>query len=176
MPHQIETTITSLEMLAPPQRKSMITPADVLLLHAAQPTVSFYRYLYNTVGKEWLWYERRLMSDHEIGTIIHHPQIKIHVLYVGGVPAGYGELDLRRMPDLELAYFGLIPEFIGQGLGKFFLNAMIDLAWAHTPRRVWLHTCTLDHPQALAVYQRAGFVPFKQERKIFDDPRELGII
>ena len=80
------------------------------------------------------------------------------------------------MPSIELAYFGLMPEFIGKGLGKFFLNAMIDRAWAHKPKRVWLHTCTLDHPQALAVYQRAGFTPYKQEVKIFDDPRTVGVL
>lgn len=174
--NQITTTITYLEMLAPPQRESISAPAEVLLLHAAQPTVSFYRYLYNTVDKEWLWYERRLMSDPELGTIIHDPRVEVHVLYYAGVPAGYGELNLRDLPSIELAYFGLMPEFIGKGLGKFFLEAMLEKAWARKPQRVWVNTCTLDHPQALAVYQRAGFVPFKQERKTFDDPRELGII
>ena len=146
------------------------------MVRAVRPTVSFYRYLYNTVGQEWLWYERRQWSDEQLRAVIHHPQIEIHVLYVAGVPAGYGELNLQHMPSIELAYFGLLPEFIGKGLGKFFLNAMIDLAWVHAPQRVWLHTCTLDHPQALAVYQRAGFAPYKNEIKIFDDPRMLGVI
>jgi GNAT superfamily N-acetyltransferase len=176
MPRQIEITVTYLEMLAPPQRALASAPRAVLLHHAVRPAVSFYRYLYNTVGKEWLWYERRQMSDEQLRAIIHDPRIAIHVLYVAGVPAGYGELDLRHMPDLELAYFGLMPEFIGKGLGKFFLAAMIDKAWAHKPQRVWLHTCTLDHPHALAVYQRAGFAPYQQEKKIIDDPRDLGVI
>lgn len=175
-PRQLATTITYLEMLAPQQHASVPAPREILLLHAVQPTVSFYRYLYNTVGKEWLWYERRLLSDEQLRAIIHDPQVEVHVLYFAGVPAGYGELNLRDMPNIELAYFGLLPEFIGKGLGKYFLHAMIDKAWAHAPQRVWVNTCTLDHPQALAVYQRAGFVPFKQEHKIFDDPRELGVL
>ncbi len=175
-PRQLETTLTYLEMHAPPQRASTPAPPEVLLLHAVRPTVSFYRYLYNTVGQKWLWYERRQMSDENLRAIIHDPRIEIHVLYVEGVPAGYGELNLHHMPNMELAYFGLMAEFIGKGLGKYFLNAMIDKAWAHEPQRLWLHTCTLDHPQALGVYQRAGFVPYKQAARVFDDPRALGMM
>ncbi len=175
-PRRIETTLTYLEMRAKPQRESKPPGQNVLLLHAVRPTVSFYRYLYNTVGQDWLWYQRRQMSDEELRAIIQHPQVEIHVLYVAGVPAGYGELDLRDMPDIELAYFGLLPEFIGKGLGKFLLDAVIDKAWAHGPQRLWLHTCTLDHPQALAVYQGAGFVRYKQEARVFDDPRDLGLM
>lgn len=175
-PRQLETAITYLEMCMQPQRERAMPRANALLLHAVQPTVSFYRYLYNTVGQEWLWYERRLLPDEQLREIIHHPQVEIHVLYFSGVPAGFGELNLRLMPDIELAYFGLVPEFIGKGLGPYLLNAMIDKAWAHQPQRLWLHTCTLDHPNALAVYQRAGFIPYKQEKKIFDDPRDLGVM
>lgn len=175
-PPQLTATLTYLEMLAPQQRVNTPPAPEVAVVRAMRPTVSFYRYLYNAVGQEWLWYERRQISDEQLRAIIHHPQIEIYVLYFDGVPAGYGELNLQHMPDLELAYFGLMPEFIGKGLGKFFLNAMIDLAWVHAPRRVWLHTCTLDHPHALAVYQRAGFAPYKQEIKIFEDPRTMGVI
>ncbi|MEK7729660.1 MAG: hypothetical protein AAB354_14735, partial [candidate division KSB1 bacterium] len=90
---QITTTLTYLEMHAPPQRANAPPFPEVAVLHAVQPTVSFYRYLYNTVGQEWLWYERRQWSDEKLRAIIHHPQIEIHVLYVAGVPAGYGELN-----------------------------------------------------------------------------------
>ncbi|NUO83536.1 GNAT family N-acetyltransferase [candidate division KSB1 bacterium] len=175
-PRLLETTLTYLEMRARPQRESGPPAQHVSVLQAVRPTVSFYRYLYNTVGQEWLWYQRRQLSDEQLRAIIQHPEVEIHVLYVEGVPAGYGELNLQHMPEIELAYFGLIPEFIGKGLGTFFLNAVIDKAWAHHPQRLWLHTCTLDHPQALAVYQRAGFVPYKQEARIFTDPRDLGVM
>ena len=175
-PGKLKTTITYLEMRNKPQPRGL-TPrsAKVKIIPANNPTISFYRYLYNTVGAPWLWYERRQMSDEQLRALIQNPQVEIYVLYVDGVPAGYAEIDRRHETDIELAYFGIMPEFIGQHLGPFFLNWMIDKAWSYHPQRFWLHTCTLDHPKALAVYQQAGFVPYKREEKIIDDPRELGL-
>jgi len=169
---RIKTTVTYLEMRDRPQLRELAPPSVKLkIVPANNPTVSFYRYLYNTVGGPWLWYERRQMSDEQLRTIIQHPQIEIYVLYVAGVPAGYAELDRRHETDIELAYFGIMPEFIGQRLGPFLLNWIIDKAWSYHPQRFWLHTCTLDHPKALAVYQQAGFVPYKKEEKIIDERR-----
>lgn len=174
---QLETVITYLEMRAPPA-PARLSPAAKRLafLKAEHPTVSFYRYLYDTVGAPWLWYERRAMSDDELAAIITDNAVDIYVLYVGGVPAGYVELDRREPPDIELAYLGLIPDFIGRGLGAFLLNQAIESAWLHEPHRLWVHSCTFDHPKALAVYQRAGFVPYRQETKRFDDPRLSGLM
>jgi GNAT superfamily N-acetyltransferase len=174
---KLETIITYLEMREPPPHRQNKPPQEnLLIMQAACPTVSFYRYLYNTVGVPWLWYERRRFSDDDLRAIIQHPKVEIYVLYVNGVPAGYAELDLRQKPDIELAYFGLMPEFIGNGLGTYFLNWAIDTAWSRHPKRLWLHTCTLDHPHALAFYRRAGFVPYKQKVQIIDDPRGLGLM
>ncbi len=92
------------------------------------------------------------------------------------MPAGFAELDRRAEPDIELAYFGLVPEFIGRGLSNYLLSAALDIAWSHEPKRVWVHTNTLDHPRALALYQRLGFQPYKQERKTIPDPRIAGLI
>jgi GNAT superfamily N-acetyltransferase len=89
---------------------------------------------------------------------------------VEGVPAGYAELDGRVEGEIELAYFGLVPDFIGQRLGPWLLDWAVRRAWIGA-RRVWVHTCTLDHPGALAMYERAGFVRFKTEVEIADDPR-----
>jgi GNAT superfamily N-acetyltransferase len=174
---KLQTTITYLEMRAKPPRRALAPPVEnLLIIRAEKPTVSFYRYLYNTVGGPWLWYERRQMRDEDLRAIIQNPKVEIYVLYIGGVPAGYAEIDLRQEPDIELAYFGIMPEFIGQRLGPFLLHWIIEKAWSHQPRRFWLHTCDLDHPKALAVYQQAGFVPYKHEEKIVDDPRALGLI
>ena len=82
---------------------------------------------------------------------------------VDGQPAGYSELDRREPGQIELAYFGLFPQFIGQGLGKYFLGWTLDRAWSYGPDRVWLHTCDLDHPAALPNYQQAGFVVFDEQ-------------
>ena len=168
---KIETVITYLEMTNPPSAPPSPAPRmNLALLKAVEPTVSFYRFLYNTVGEPWLWYERLLLDDETLSAIIQSPEVEIFVLYVGGVPAGYGELDFRKKPDMELAYFGMMPEFIGRGLGRYLLRCMIDEAWSRKPDRFWVHTCTLDHPGSLNFYQRAGFSPYRQETEVIDDP------
>lgn len=171
---KIETVVTSLEMLAPPASPGRAPPrGDLAIVKAERPTVSFYRYLYNTVGEPWLWVDRRKLDDAALAAIVQDPSVGVHVLWAGGVPAGYAELDARAWPDVELAYFGIIPELIGQKLGPFLLDWAIRAAWSRGPKRVWVHTCTLDHPGALAMYERAGFVRFKSEVEVNDDPRVL---
>lgn len=103
------------------------------------------------------------MSDEALTAIIGDPRDELHVLHVDGPPAGFAELDRRQPHEIELVQFGLMPEFIGQGLGKWFLQWTIDKAWSYDPKRFWLHTCTLDHAAALPNYLKAGFVQFKQE-------------
>ncbi|MGH6945657.1 MAG: GNAT family N-acetyltransferase [Geminicoccaceae bacterium] len=154
---RIETVVTYLEMTAPPEGAEREAPPGVLVRRALRPTVSFYRYLYHAVGADWAWTERRLMSDAELAAIVQHPAVEVNVLWAGGVPAGYAELDRRLPPDIELAYFGLVPELIGRGLGRYLLDWAIRHAWRERPRRLWVHTCDLDHPRALDVYRKAGF-------------------
>ncbi|HWB50788.1 MAG TPA: GNAT family N-acetyltransferase, partial [Stellaceae bacterium] len=107
---------------------------------------------------------------------IGKPTTEIFVLYLGGVPAGYFELNAAAARETELCYFGLIPEFIGRRLGPFLLNAAIERAWSRPLERFWVHTCTFDHPRALPLYQRAGFVVYARRAVTFDDPRESGIL
>ncbi|MDA1099658.1 MAG: GNAT family N-acetyltransferase [Proteobacteria bacterium] len=123
-------------------------------------TVAFYRYLYDAVGQPWYWTDRKKLSDPELAAIIQAEAVEIYVLYVGGVPAGFYELDARNMPDMELAYFGIVPEFIGHGLGSYLLSQALETMWHHDPERVLVNTCTLDHPKALPMYQRFGFRPY----------------
>ena len=168
-PGKLECVVTYLEMTDRPTTPTPPAPPGKLaLLRAECPTASFYRFLYEAVGTPWLWYERRLIEDQALEAIIQNPQTEIYVLYVSGVPAGYSELDLRKMPEIELAYFGLMPEFIGRGLGRYLLRWTVDQAWTHNPRRLWVHTCNLDHPRALGLYQRTGFVPYRQAMTIID--------
>jgi len=154
-----------LEMFARPQRV-VPPPRDGLsVVHAKRPTIAYYRFLYDAVGGPWPWLSRKKLSDQELARIIHDPRDEVHVLHVEGVPAGFAELDRRIEGEIELVQFGLVPEFIGQGLGKYFLQWAIDKAWDYGPRRFWLHTCTLDHPNALPNYQKAGFTIYKEEMK-----------
>jgi len=171
---KIESIVTSLEMLSRPTKPTPTTPAErIAILRAESPTLAFYRFLYNTIGEPWRWWERRIMDDDALSGIISDPKLEIYVLYVRGVPAGMCELDCRSGKEVELAYFGLMPEFIGRGLGGYFLHWGIDQAWTHTPERVWVHTCTEDHPAALPNYQKVGFQVYEQKTEIIDDPAAL---
>ncbi len=172
----IDVTITSLEMLSRPTRPTARAPSlsqPVMILRAMHPTLSFYRYLYNTIGQDWLWYERRQMSDQDLFEIIDDEKVFVNVLFYGGVPAGFAEIDTRKMLNSEVAYLGLLPEFIGRRLGRYLVDWAVDAAWDQEPDRVWIHTCDLDHPAALPTYQKAGFTPFQQETITIANPRLL---
>jgi GNAT superfamily N-acetyltransferase len=174
---RIDDTVTYLEMFErPPARALPALLSKLALMRAEACTVPFYRYLYDRVGAPWLWFERRQWSDAALAAELQRPTTEIFVLYVGGVPAGYFELNAAEPRQTELCYFGLMPEFIGRGLGPFLLNAAIEQAWSRPIERFWVHTCTFDHPRALPLYQRAGFVVYARRQVSFDDPRESGIL
>jgi GNAT superfamily N-acetyltransferase len=173
----LEDVITYLEMLARPAGRRVPAPLEKLaLMRAENCTVSFYRYLYSTVGEPWLWFERRLVGNAALARQIQKPTIEIFVLYVRGVPAGFFELDTAAPRETKLCYFGLIPDFIGRRLGPYLLQAAIDQAWSRPLNRFWLHTSTFDHPKALSTYQKAGFVVYARRPVSFEDPREHGIL
>lgn len=160
-----EITVYYLEMLRH-VRRPVAAPRDGLtVVQAKKPSVSFYRYLYNTVGQAYNWHSRGSRPDAELAALIQNPLNEVHVLYGEGTPIGFAELDRRAPGEIELIQFGLIPEFIGQGLGKWFLRWTVNQAWSYSPHRFWLHTCTLDHPAALPNYQKAGFTLYRQETK-----------
>ncbi len=121
-----------------------------------RPDVPFYRFLYKTVGESWFWTDRDKLNDDELFAILAAPTTQIYVLYVAGVPAGY--IELSHLPEAtEIVYFGLRPEFVGQGFGKHLLSFGIAQAWAAKAKRVWLHTCNFDSPIALENYRKRGF-------------------
>src|SRR3984893_16679575 len=164
-------------MLARPVGRRVAAPLEKLALMQAEACpVSFYRYLYDTVGEPWLWFERRMIGDLALAAQIGKPTIEIFVLYVRGVPAGFSELDTAAARETKLCYFGLIPDFIGRRLRRCLLHEVADRACSRSIDRFWLHTSTFDPPKALRVYQRAGFVVYARRAVSFDDPRESGIL
>jgi GNAT superfamily N-acetyltransferase len=167
----IPTLVTYLEMTAPPATAPLPPPVPAIEVRVARrPTVSFYRYLYDAIGRDWTWVARKLLSDGELQAVLADPAVEVNVLWVGGVPAGYAELDRRAPPDVELGYFGLLPEFTGHGLGRYLLDWTVHHAWRSRPRRLWLHTCDLDHPRALAVYRKSGFVAYDERLEQLELP------
>jgi GNAT superfamily N-acetyltransferase len=162
----MEVTVYYLEMASRPER-AVPPPRDGLtVVHAHTPTVRYYRFLYDAVGGPWQWLSRKKLSDEELARVLQDPRDEVHVLHADGVPAGFAELDRRVEGEVELVQFGLMPEFIGRGLGRYFLQWAADRAWSYGPRRLWLHTCSLDHPNALPTYRKAGFALYKQETQV----------
>ena len=156
---------TYLEMLVHPERVVPPPREGLVVLHAKQPPVAYYRFLYDAVGRDYDWTSRKQLSDAELAALLNDPRLEVHVLMADGVPAGFAELDRRTEGEIELVQFGLTREFIGQGLGRYFLQWAIDRAWGYNPRRLWLRTCTEDHPAALPNYLKAGFAVYKEEVK-----------
>jgi len=173
---KIATIVTSLEMLAPPAADAPCAPAPahIRLIRMERPSLEWYRALYRRIGEDWLWFSRLRMPDAALADIIHHPAVEISVLQVDGQDAGILELDYRETGQCEIAFFGVAADRIGQGLGKFLMRQAIHAAWTHPIQRLWVHTCTLDHPSALAFYRRSGFRPYLQQVEITDDPRLTG--
>ena len=144
-------------------------------MRVAAPTVAMYRFFYNTVGAPYVWWLRRTLPDEQIAALLASPAVSIHVLYQNGEPAGFFELE-QRSSTVNLSYFGLLPHAVGTGLGSAFLRAAIDEAWSRGRQAVTVNTCTADNPRALPTYLRAGFVPVRTVREIWDIPDELGLV
>ena len=147
-------------------------PPDMRIERLVAPTVEAYRRLYNGVGRAYHWTDRNRMGDDELRDIIQNEAVEIDVLYVKNEPAGYVELDCRVAGEVQIAYFGLFPAYVGQGMGRSFLAWALDRAWSFQPRRVCVHTCDLDHPMALRNYLLAGFAIYDEkliEQVLADD-------
>ena len=159
----VDVTVYYLEMHTP-AAQNLPPPRDGLtVLHVHQPSVAYYRWLYHHVGSAYHWLSRRKLADHELEAILRDPQNEVYVLHVDGSPAGFCELDRRQHPEMEIVQFGLMPEYHGVGLGTWFLRHTIQLACDAHVQRLWLHTCTLDHPAALPLYQKVGFTLYETQ-------------
>lgn len=172
---RVAVTVTFLRMDQRPTDPPRLLPATTQLVTPAACTVPFYRHLYDTVGGPHLWWLRRSLSDAAIDAILRDPAVTITVLYRGGEPAGFFELDRRQGMVVNISYFGLMPSATGVGLGTAFLRTAIDAAFSGNARAVTVNTCTADHPRALPGYIRAGFRPLRTVREIWDVPTRLGL-
>jgi GNAT superfamily N-acetyltransferase len=167
---KISAVVTHLEMTERPAPRPDPEGAWTLR-RVPSPDLDWFRDLYRRVGEEWLWFSRLQMTDAELAAIIRSPMVDVHALVHEERDEGLLELDFREAGQCELAFFGVTADLIGGGAGRWLMNRALELAWSRPVQRVWVHTCTLDHPSALAFYQRSGFRPFRRQIEIADDPR-----
>jgi GNAT superfamily N-acetyltransferase len=174
-PGKIANVVTFLERTAPPGTPE--TPPDgPSLVHMISPDASWYRALYGRIGENWLWSSRAVMPEEELAALIASPSTVILALMRGSEAIGLAELDRTTPGEVEIVTFGVVPEEIGTGAAKILMDGALAHAFSGNVQRVWLHTCTFDHPAAMRFYVREGFRAFKFAIEVSDDPRLTGFL
>lgn len=173
----IGAIVTSLEMTNRPAHGAIPT-SELRLERWVNPTPDQYRALYRRVGEPWLWFSRLELDDNALNAITHDSKVCIWaVLGQSIAEVGILELDFREDGQCEIAFFGLVPELAGKGHGKWLMANALNAGWAEPGvTRMWVHTCTLDGPAALAFYIKSGFTPYQRQVETFKDPRLSGLI
>lgn len=171
-PGKIAAIATYLEMRTPPEPKPVRAHDGGFEPIAGD--LRRYRALYRAVGEPWLWFSRARLSDFRLRAILDDPRVEPLAFHAGGRDLGLIELDFRIPGQCELSFLGLVPDAIGQGLGRVLIQEAVRRAFAKPVERLWLHTCTLDHPAALPFYMAAGLRPFRRAIEIAEDPRLTG--
>jgi len=159
----VEVVRTYLELRSPAQLRPAPSPSDVRFVRRDGISVEAYRRLYEDVGDQWYWRDRNVWTDAQLAHHLARREITVWECLAGHESAGYFELDQHDDGSVEIAYFGLRPEFFGRGIGKAMLTRAAEEAWSLGAQRVWLHTCTLDSTYALPNYLARGFTQFRQE-------------
>jgi GNAT superfamily N-acetyltransferase len=149
-------------------RCGVVPDAGIEVAPVIAPTVAFYRDLYDRVGRPWLWYERRVLTDRALASILATPTHELHVARRAGDLVGYFELLAG-----EIVFFGLAPDYIGRRIGPWLLDRAIERGLSLGHSRLTLNTNTLDHPRAFDTYRKAGFRIVRRETKDVPDPRTL---
>lgn len=172
----VAEVVTYLEMLAPPPPRP--DTAAGLSLKRMSADVAEFRRAFRLVGEPWLWASKLRRSDAELAAVLTSEAVETYTLLAGPDEIGLLQLDFRQPGACELAFFGVVPEAIGIGAGRFLMNRAIERAWSRAPGldRFWVHTCTNDHPEALAFYVRSGFQPYARGVECYPDPRLEGLL
>lgn len=167
---KIAAVVTHLEMTERPALRP--NPLGAWTLRRVEsPGLDWFRDLYRRVGEEWLWFSRLQMTDAELAAIVQSPSVEVYALVLDGRDEGLLELNFRSAGQCEIGMFGVTANLIASGAGRWLMNRALERAWSRPVTRVWLHTCTSDHPSALAFYRRSGFRAFRRQVEIADDPR-----
>jgi len=169
----VNVTTWSLEITSEADLRPAATPDGVEVRRVLHPSPELGRFLYTAAGGNWYWIMRLGWTYEEWAARMSDPLIETWLLYLDGTPAAYFELDGRAAGDVEIAYLGVLPTFLGRRLGGPLLAAAIRRGWAMGAGRVWVHTCTLDAPHALAHYKARGMRVFKEETAPLELPDAL---
>ena len=153
----------NLEMKSPDALKEKEKPPGIEILEAEVKQYRFNRFLYQFIGEDWNWTDKISWSDEQWKNYSDSENLQTWVAYYKGSIAGYYELEKQADGNIEIAYFGLSPRFIGMGFGGYLVSHAVKSAWAwEGAERVWVHTCSLDHESALHNYQARGFQLYHQ--------------
>ncbi|MCP4385223.1 MAG: GNAT family N-acetyltransferase [Hyphomicrobiales bacterium] len=169
-PGKIANVATFLEMTAP-AADSPALPTSLVARRVVDPDPAWYRDLITEIGTPWLWAEIPLMPEEKLRAALSSPLVEIHMVERDGETIGVAELDRRNPGEVEIVIFGVVPAAIGTGAAHHLMSVTLAAAFRDDTKRVWLHTCTNDHPAAVGFYRRAGFVPYKFSVEVMDDPR-----
>ena len=170
---KIAAVVTYLEMLEPPAHAKT---SLVRLREIKKPDLNWYRGVFRRAGEHWLWWSRLEMTDAQLSVVLNAPTTALFVAESDDIEIGMAELDRAEPGQVEISFFGLYSEALGKGLGRPFMDALLERAWDGWPSRVWVHTCTLDSPVALPFYLKCGFKPYKRAIEVADDPRLRGVL
>jgi GNAT superfamily N-acetyltransferase len=176
VPHgKLANVQTFLEMRAKPALRPAAHESSWRLERLDESDLRRYRDLFHLVGDDYLWAGRLLMPEVELVQFLSDPRVEVYALLTDRGDEGLLDLDFRVDGECEISLFGVAPPLINTGAGRWLMNHGLEIAWSHPIERFWLHTCSLDHPNALAFYQRTGLTPYERRVEVYDDPRALGL-
>ncbi len=167
----VDVTTWYLEMLNPGQLcTALLDHPELVVAQSEIPSPEFSRFLYTSVGGDWYWIQRLDWTYSHWLDYLKRKEVQTWVAYICGTPAGYIELEAQQGNNVEIAYFGILGQFRGQRIGAHLLSIGVQQAWKMDAQRVWVHTCSLDGPYAMANYLARGFQLYKEETHIQELP------
>jgi GNAT superfamily N-acetyltransferase len=172
-PGKIANVVTFFEMTERPAQAAP-APAGLAIAPVVDPAMGWYRALYRRIGEDLLWFSRATMPEAELAAVLARPSTVVLALYRDGDTIGMVELDYGAAGEVEIVTFGVVPEATGTGAARALMAATLAHVFHGSIRRLWLHTCTFDHPAAVRFYRRQGFRAFKFAIEVSDDPRATG--
>jgi GNAT superfamily N-acetyltransferase len=174
-PGRIANVVTFLELTQPPE-KAIEVPGGFSVHPAVQPPIKGFRALYRRIGENWLWFSHLVMPDAELAALLAAPTTQILTVTRGDAEVGLAEIDFTVAGEAEIVTFGVVPEATGTGAAHALMAGTLAAAFRPGIGRVWLHTCTFDHPGAVRFYRRWGFTPYKLAIEVSEDPRATGAL